>query len=141
MAPIEVLAAVQYLSTAHWARNFFQASAAAGSAGGTLHGWGYLAAAIMLLLFVIINIVGIRCFAQDQQRDHQLEGAIPVVTILVLLIGHFHASNFGARRRRLLRPGTERSRRSCYAAGRDHLLAAGLRAGGAARRRGEEPGS
>src|SRR5579859_4164841 len=30
VAPIEVLAAIQYLSTAHWARNFFKANAAAG---------------------------------------------------------------------------------------------------------------
>src|ERR1700728_3519111 len=58
VAPIEVLAAVEYLSTAHWARNFFRSSAAAGGAGGTLHGWGYVAAAIMLFLFVIINILG-----------------------------------------------------------------------------------
>jgi amino acid transporter len=95
VAPIEVLAAIQYLSTAHWARNFFRASAAAGSAGGTLHGWGYLAAAILMLLFVIINIVGIRYFARINNAITTWKVAIPVVTILILLIGHFHASNFG----------------------------------------------
>jgi amino acid transporter len=95
VAPIEVLAAVQYLSTAHWARNFFRASAAAGSAGGTLHGWGYLAAAILMLLFVIINILGIRYFARINNAITTWKVAIPVVTILVLLIGHFHGSNFG----------------------------------------------
>src|ERR1700733_1041423 len=95
VAPIEVLAAIQYLSTAHWARNFFKASSAAGSAGGTLHGWGYLAAAILLLLFVIINIVGIRYFARINNAITSWKVAIPIVTILVLLIGHFHASNFG----------------------------------------------
>jgi amino acid transporter len=96
VAPIEVLAAIQYLSTAHWARNFFHANAAAGSAGGTLHGWGYLAAAILMLLFVIINIVGIRQFARINNAITTWKVAIPVVTILVLLIGHFHASNFGS---------------------------------------------
>jgi amino acid transporter len=95
VAPIEVLAAVQYLSTAHWARNFFHANPAAGSAGGTLHGWGYLAAAILLLLFVIINIVGIRFFARINNGITTWKVAIPVVTILILLIGHFHGSNFG----------------------------------------------
>src|SRR6202161_627105 len=64
VAPIEVLAAVEYLSTAHWARNFFHVNAAAGAAGGPLHGFGYLAAGILLVLFVIINIVGIRYFAR-----------------------------------------------------------------------------
>jgi amino acid transporter len=95
VAPIEVLAAVEYLSTAHWARNFFTTSAAAGSAGGTLHGWGYLAAFILLFLFVIINIVGIRYFARINNAITSWKVAIPVVTILVLLIGHFHGSNFG----------------------------------------------
>jgi amino acid transporter len=95
VAPIEVLAAVEYLSTAHWARNFFHSSAAAGSAGGTLHGWGYLAAAVLLLLFVILNIVGIRFFARINNLITSWKVLIPVVTILILLIGHFHASNFG----------------------------------------------
>jgi amino acid transporter len=95
VAPIEVLAAIQYLSTAHWARNFFHVNPAAGAAGGTLHGVGYLAAAILLLLFVIINIVGIRYFARINNAITTWKVAIPVVTILILLIGHFHGSNFG----------------------------------------------
>jgi amino acid transporter len=95
VAPIEVLAAIQYLSTASWARNFFHANAAAGSAGGTLHGWGYLAAGILLLLFVIINIFGIRYFARINNAITTWKVAVPVVTILILLIGHFHGSNLG----------------------------------------------
>ena len=94
VAPIEVLAAVQYLSTAHWARNFFHTSAAAGGAGGTLHGFGYLVAAILLLLFVIINLFGIRYFARINNWITSWKVAIPIVTILILLIGHFHGSNF-----------------------------------------------
>src|SRR5581483_126184 len=95
VAPIEVLAAIQYLSTAHWARNFFHANGAAGSAGGTLHGWGYLAAAILMLLFVIINMYGIRQFARINNAITTWKVAIPVITILVLMNGHFHGSNFG----------------------------------------------
>jgi amino acid transporter len=95
VAPIEVLAAVQYLSTSHWARNFFHVNPAAGAAGGTLHGFGYLAAAILLLLFVLINLVGIRFFARINNAITSWKVAIPVVTVLILLIGHFHGSNFG----------------------------------------------
>jgi amino acid transporter len=95
VAPIEVLAAIQYLSTSHWARNFFHVNPAAGAAGGTLHGFGYLAAAIMLLLFVIINLVGIRFFARINNAITSWKVAVPVVTVLILLIGHFHGSNFG----------------------------------------------
>jgi amino acid transporter len=92
VAPIEVLAAVQYLSTAHWAKNFYVSHS---GSGGTLHGFGYLAAAILMLLFVIINIVGIRWFAKINNAITTWKVAIPVVTILILLIGHFHGSNFG----------------------------------------------
>jgi amino acid transporter len=95
VAPIEVLAAIEYLSTAHWARNFFHVNPAAGAAGGTLHGVGYLAAAVLLVLFVIINIVGIRFFAKINNAVTTWKVAIPVVTVLVLLITHFHGSNFG----------------------------------------------
>src|SRR5579875_2948683 len=92
VAPIEVLAAVQYLSTAHWARHFYESHA---NGGGTLHGAGYLAAAILLLLFVIINIAGIRLFARINNAITTWKVAIPIITILILLIGHFHGSNFG----------------------------------------------
>jgi amino acid transporter len=95
VAPIEVLAAVEYLSSAHWARHFFHTTTAAGAAGGTLHGWGYLAAAILLLFFVIVNILGIRYFALINNYITTWKVAVPVVTILILLIGHFHSSNFG----------------------------------------------
>src|ERR1039458_7342984 len=95
VAPIEVLAAIQYLSTSHWARNFFHSNPAAGTAGGTLHGFGYLAAGILLLLFVIINLVRIRFFARINNAITSWKVAVPVVTVLILLIGHFHGSNFG----------------------------------------------
>jgi len=94
VAPIEVLAAIQYLSTAHWARHFFHTTPSAGGAGGTLHGVGYLAAAIMLLLFVIINLFGIRFFARINNAITTWKVAVPVVTVLILLVGHFHSSNF-----------------------------------------------
>jgi amino acid transporter len=95
VAPIEVLAAIQYLSTAHWARNFFHFNAAAGGAGGTLHGVGYLAAFILLAFFVIVNIVGIRMFARINNAITSWKVLIPIITIFVLLIGHFHSANFG----------------------------------------------
>ncbi|HET9104874.1 MAG TPA: APC family permease [Solirubrobacteraceae bacterium] len=92
VAPIEVLAAVQYLATSHWARNFYVSHS---GSGGTLNGAGYIAAAILMLLFVIINIVGIRAFARINNLITTWKVAIPVVTVLILLIGHFHGSNFG----------------------------------------------
>jgi amino acid transporter len=91
VAPIEVLAAIQYLSTAHWARNFYKAAVP----HGTLSGLGILAAVIMMVFFVVANLFGIRWLARINNALTTWKVVIPVVTILVLLITHFHGSNFG----------------------------------------------
>ena len=87
VAPIEVLAAVQYLSTAHWARNFFR--------NGELHGTGFLIAFILLVAFVIFNIVGIHWLARVSNALTSWKVLIPVLTVVILIFGHFHSSNFG----------------------------------------------
>jgi amino acid transporter len=92
VAPIEVLAAIQYLSTAHWARNFYKANAVG---PGTLSGTGILAAVILMVIFVVLNLIGIRWLARINNAITTWKVAIPVITILVLLIGHFHSANFG----------------------------------------------
>ncbi len=56
------------------------------------------------MLFVIINMYGIRYFARINNAITTWKVAVPVVTVLVLLIGHFHGSNFGKAGRRLLHP-------------------------------------
>jgi amino acid transporter len=95
VAPIEVLAAVEYLSTAHWARHFFKYSATAGAAAGTLHSWGYVVAFGMLIAFVIFNIVGIRWLARVSNAITTWKIFIPCLTIVILIFGHFHSGNFG----------------------------------------------
>ncbi len=92
VAPIEVLAAIQYLSTAHWARNFYVAHAVG---PGTLSGAGIVAAIILMVIFVVLNLIGIRWLARINNAITTWKVAIPVITILVLLIGHFHSANFG----------------------------------------------
>ncbi len=92
VAPIEVLAAIQYLSTSHWARNFYTAHTIG---PGTLSNAGILAAVILMVIFVLLNLVGIRFLARINNYITTWKVAIPIITILVLLIGHFHASNFG----------------------------------------------
>ena len=92
VAPIEVLAAIQYLSTSHWARNFYQSHTIG---PGTLSNGGILAAVILMVIFVILNLVGIRFLARINNYITTWKVAIPIITILVLLIGHFHSSNFG----------------------------------------------
>src|ERR1700734_1519415 len=60
VAPIEVLAAIEYLSTSHWARHFFHSHVVNGISANTLSGSGIIAAVILMFIFVILNLVGIR---------------------------------------------------------------------------------
>jgi amino acid transporter len=91
VAPIEVLAAIQYLSTAHWARHFYKAA----QPHGTLHGAGILAAVILMVIFVILNLVGIRWLARANNSITSWKVLIPVLTIIVIFATHFHGGNFG----------------------------------------------
>jgi amino acid transporter len=88
-APIEVLAVIQYLSTAHWAHGFYRAN-------GTLSGGGILVAVILMALFVVLNLVGIRWLTRANNAITTWKVLIPVFTILVLAATHFHAGNFTA---------------------------------------------
>ncbi|HUA50493.1 MAG TPA: APC family permease [Solirubrobacteraceae bacterium] len=88
-APIEVLAVIQYLSTAHWAHGFYRAN-------GTLSGGGMLVAVILMALFVVLNLVGIRWLTRANNAITTWKVLIPVFTILVLAATHFHAGNFTA---------------------------------------------
>lgn len=94
VAPIEVLAAIQYLSTAHWARHFFHSHKVNGLPANTLSGSGIIAAVILMVIFVIFNLVGIRFLARANNAITWWKVAIPVATIFVLLISNFHGSNF-----------------------------------------------
>lgn len=105
VAPIEVLAAVQYLSTAHWARNFYVSHTVNGLSAGTLHGWGYLAAVILMIIFVLLNLVGIRWLARSNTWITSWKVLIPVLTIVVLLITNFHSGNFTAGGGFFVKPG------------------------------------
>jgi amino acid transporter len=88
VAPIEVLAAVEYLSSAHWAAGFYNASS------GTLHGVGWVVAIGLLLFFVVLNALGVRWFARINNGLTTWKILIPLLTIVVLLATHFHGGNF-----------------------------------------------
>lgn len=92
VAPIEVLAAIQYLSTAHWASGWYKAHTVG---PGTLSGTGIVAALILLVLFVLFNLIGIRWLARISNAITTWKVLIPVLTIIVLIAGHFHSGNFG----------------------------------------------
>jgi len=90
IAPIEVLAAIQYLSTNSWARGFYNADK------GTLSPSGYLVAVGLMGVFVTLNLLGIRWLSRTNSTVTVLKLAVPSLTALVLIVTSFHAHNFVA---------------------------------------------
>jgi amino acid transporter len=88
VAPIEVLAVIQYASSYDWAKSWYN--------GTSLHGPGIPIALALLAVAVVINIIGIRWFARINNVLTSWKVLIPVLTIIVLMIFHFHGSNFSA---------------------------------------------
>ena len=66
-APIEVLAVIQYLSTASWADCFYRST-------GTLSGGGIIAAVILMALFVVLNLCGIRSLTRANSAITSWQG-------------------------------------------------------------------
>ena len=92
-APIEVLAALQY------ATQFAPFTVEQETGGQTVHTLttlGYIAAVVLMALFVVINYFGIRWFARLNTALVWWKLAIIVVVIVAFLIAAFHGSNFTA---------------------------------------------
>jgi amino acid transporter len=95
VAPIEVLATIQYFSTVSWASTWYHPPVA-GAVEGTLSGGGIAAAVVLMVFFTFINLVGIRWLAHANTGITTWKVLVPVLTIIVLLATHFHAHNFSA---------------------------------------------
>jgi amino acid transporter len=87
IAPIEVEAALSYLDHKwHGLINDV----------GALTPMGLGAAAALMLLFTIINILGVRWLAESNRIAVLWKVAVPILTIVVLIVVSFRASNFTA---------------------------------------------
>lgn len=90
VAPIEVLAVFQYLSSADWAHGLFNASK------DTLTGAGLIWAAVLLVIFLLVNLVGIRWLAHTNSSITTWKVLLPIFAIIVLMGWKFHSGNFSA---------------------------------------------
>jgi amino acid transporter len=88
VAPIEVLAAIQYLSSTDWAGGVWNKHK------GILSGTGIVVAIGLLIVFTLINLVGVRWLARANTGITTWKVAIPIFTFIVLMATHFHGSNF-----------------------------------------------
>jgi amino acid transporter len=95
VAPIEVLATIQYFSIVSWAHSWYKPPAP-GALLGTLSGWGIFAAVVLMVFFVIVNLIGIRWLANLNTGITTWKVVVPILVVIVLLFTHFHSSNFSA---------------------------------------------
>jgi amino acid transporter len=89
-APIEVEAALQY--STNYVHGLTRVS------GGTpvLTASGYAVAAVLMLLFSAINVMGVRWLAETNKAIVWWKIAIPVLTVVVLIATAFHPHNLTA---------------------------------------------
>ena len=89
VAPIEVLAAIQYMSTVSWAKGFYSSS-------GTLTGSGILVAVGLMIFFVAVNLIGVAWLARVNNALTTWKVLVPIVAVIVLMVSSFHSKNFTA---------------------------------------------
>jgi amino acid transporter len=87
VAPIEVLAALEYLSGTSWGSVLYDTHTKG------LTSTGIVVAIIMCSAFVVINLVGIRWAADTNSVLTTWKVLVPVVTICVILLAHGHWGN------------------------------------------------
>lgn len=90
VAPVEVAAVFQYLSSAEWAHGLFSASTL------TLTSAGLIWAALLMILFTAINLVGIQWLARTNSAITYWKVLLPIFAVIVLLTTKFHSGNFSA---------------------------------------------
>jgi amino acid transporter len=92
IAPIEVEAMLSYSDHISWVQN----NVTMLKSDGTLTGTGLIIASVFMLLFTAINIVGVKFLAESNAITVIWKTAIPLLTVVVLVLLTFHASNFSA---------------------------------------------
>jgi amino acid transporter len=93
IAPIEVEATLTYLNAKFTGLNIIYTT---GPSVGELNGKGIAIGAGFLLVFTIINILGVRWLAETNAIATYWKILIPTITIFGLLFTVFHAHNFKA---------------------------------------------
>ena len=89
IAPIEVEATLGYLNSQYPSLDLVKAN-------GTLDGKGIALGAGFMLVFTVINIMGVRWLAESNSIATYWKILIPTITIFALLFTVFHTSNFSA---------------------------------------------
>ncbi len=92
IAPIEVEATLSYVDHISWVKSHV----AILRVDGTLTLSGLLIAALFMLAFTVINLVGVKAMAETNGVTVVWKTAVPLLTVVVLVLLAFHPSNFTA---------------------------------------------
>jgi amino acid transporter len=89
VAPIEVEAALGYAADYSWMPTVY-------GSNGQLNATGLLFAVILMAIFVAVNFLGVRALANANSAITWWKIVIPLATILIVALTHFHSHNFTA---------------------------------------------
>src|SRR5919206_2979443 len=89
-APIEVEAALQY------ATHYISWLTTTSGGETVLTTQGYAVAAVLMLVFTVVNILGVRKLARSNNAITVWKVAIPAIAIVALMVTVFHGANFHA---------------------------------------------
>ena len=87
-APIEVEAAITYTG------NYWHGLTTTSGGVPVLTGLGYVVATVMMALFVVANLFGVRYLVRANSAITTWKVIVPVMTIFVLFFTHFNTANF-----------------------------------------------
>ena len=92
IAPIEVEATLSYTDHISWVNSHVSLL----RVDGTLTPSGLLIASLFMLAFTVINLVGVKVMAETNGVTVVWKTAVPLLTVVVLVLLAFHPSNFTA---------------------------------------------
>ncbi|MGX7759821.1 APC family permease [Streptomyces angustmyceticus] len=92
ISPIEVEATLSYMDRIGWVHDRVRVL----HPNGTLTGAGLVIASVFMLIFTIINVLGVRLLSGINSVTAVVKTAVPLLTVAVLMTLAFHGSNFTA---------------------------------------------
>ncbi|MDX6312423.1 MAG: hypothetical protein QOF84_178 [Streptomyces sp.] len=92
IAPIEVEATLSYTARIGWVKD----NVTLLHTDGTLTGVGLIIASVFMLLFTVINVVGVKLMSETNSITVIWKTLVPLLTVVVLMSLTFHTSNFTA---------------------------------------------
>lgn len=92
IAPIEVEASLSYLDNIGWVKTHLNML----NANGTLTPSGIGIASALMIVFTLVNIVGVKLLSDSNTVTVIWKTAVPILTVVVLVTLTFHPGNFTA---------------------------------------------